>query len=171
MTRDVLGVRGFRYALETVNPLTGELEITEACNRIPNLGLDFLMRSPFGDTPPIGAFYCLLFTQDFVATGLTTAADIPSNMGEYVDYEETSRPLWDRQYNGAGTYDNAASKAIFTPKNDIFVYGAAMVSNPTKGANDGLLLSVVRFSTRKPLSAGQEAKLVTGLTYIPTTTI
>lgn len=168
MNNDGVGVRGFHYTLETLNPATGLIELTEAYNRIPQLGLDFLIQAPFGDTPPIGAFYCTLFTKDFVPTSLTTAADLPSVMGEFVSYDELSRPLWDRAYNGAGTISNFAAKAVFTPTVDAWAYGACIVSSPTKGAPDGLLLSVVRFGTRKPLSAGEEAKLVAGLTYIPT---
>lgn len=167
-----LRIRGFRHELEIVDLATGEVVHREVkYNRIPQAGLDFLIQSPFGDVPSIGAWYCGLFTKNYVPTANTSAADIPSVMGEFVNYSEATRPLWDRTYNGASTYDNFNSKAVFTPLADATVHGSFIVSNQTKGANTGLLLSVVRFNSVKPLSAGQEAKLTCGLTYIPTNSI
>lgn len=164
-------VLGFRHELEIVDLATGKVIDREVkYNRIPQAGLDFLILSPFGDTPSIGAFYCGLFKNNFVADSNTTSADIPANMGEFLDYTEATRPLWNRAYN-AGTLDNFSSKAVFTPTQDVSIYGSFICSNQTKGANSGLLLSVVRFSTVKQLSTGQEANLVCGLTYIPTSAI
>lgn len=172
MNKDTLKILGFRYELEIVDLATGAVVDREVqYNRIPQAGIDFLIQAPFGDTPPVANFYCGLFTKNFVSSAGTTAADIPVNMGEFVNYSEATRPLWARTYDGAGTYDNFANKAVFTPTQDVTVYGSFIVSNQTKGANSGLLLSVVRFSTVKSLSAGQEARLVCGLTYIPTNVI
>ena len=172
MNKDELKILGFRYELEIVDLATGEVVEREVqLNRIPQAGIDFLIQTPFGDVASIGSFYCGLFRNNFVASGNIIAVDILSNMGEFVDYAETTRPLWVRQYDGAGSQDNFTSKAVFTPTSDATVYGSFIVSNQTKGANSGLLLSVVRFATAKPLSAGQEARLVCGLTYIPTNVI
>lgn len=168
---DSLKVLGFKHELQIVDLATGKLIHREAkYNRIPQAGLDFLMLSPFGDMPSIGSFYCGLYRNNFLADNNTTAADIPSNMGEFVAYSETSRPLWNRDYS-PGTLDNFASKAVFTPTQDATIYGSFLCSNQAKGSGSGLLLSVVRFNTVKTLTAGQEATLVCGLTYIPTTTI
>lgn len=165
-------VLGFRHELEIIDLATGEVIDREVkYNRIPQAGLDFLILAPFGDTPSIGSFYCGLFKNNFVADSNTTAADIPANMGEFLDYTEATRPLWNRAYNNAGTLDNFASKAVFTPEQDATIYGSFICSNQTKGSNSGLLLSVVRFATTKQLSTGQAASLVCGLTYIPTSAI
>ncbi|WP_405118744.1 hypothetical protein [Pseudomonas leptonychotis] len=172
MNTDHLKVLGFRHEFEIYDKATGILLSREVkLNRIPQAGIGFLIQSPFGELPPISTFYCGLFRNNFVADSSTSAADIPAVMGELVDYSEATRPLWERAYDGAGTQDNSASKAIFTPTADRQVYGSFIVSNPTKGANSGLLLSVVRFATAKNLTIGQEAKLVCGLTYIPTNVI
>lgn len=168
MNHDALKILGFRHELQLFDRATGELVHSEVKhNRIPQAGLDFLAQAPFGDVAPITNFYCGLFKNNFLATAGTTAADIPSVMGEFLDYSEPNRPLWDRQYND-GTYDNLGSKAVFTPTKEATVYGSFIVSNQTKGANTGLLLSVVRFSTAKQLSPELEAKLVCGITYVPT---
>lgn len=168
MSSDALKILGFRHDLEIIDLATGEVIDRETqYNRIPQAGIDFLIQSPFGDTPAIGQFYCGLFKNNFVPAAGTSAADIPAVMGEFVDYAEATRPLWERGYNGAGTLSNQASKAIFTPTVDATVYGTFIVANPTKGSNTGPLLSVARFSTVKQLSVGLEARLVCGLTYIP----
>jgi hypothetical protein len=165
-------VRGFLHELSIYDKLTGELVSYEVkFNRIPQAGLDFLIQAPFGDVAQIPNFYCCLFKNDYVPSAATSAADLPSVMGEFVDYSEATRPVWTRGYDGAGTLNNAAAKAVFTPTADASVYGSCIVSNPVKGSNSGLVISAVRFSTIKPLSAGLEAKLVCGLTYIPTNAI
>lgn len=172
MNSDPLMIRGFLHTLEIYDKATGELVEREAkFNRIPQDGIDFLIQSPFGDVASISQFYCGLFKNNYVPVAGTTAADIPGVMGEFVDYSEANRPVWTRSYDNAGTLNNQAAKAIFTPTADATVYGSFIVSNQVKGSNTGLVLSAVRFSTTKPLSAGLEAKLVCGLTYIPTNSI
>lgn len=166
---DQLKILGFRHELEIIDIATGQVVDREVkYNRIPQLGLDFLIQTPFGAVAPIANFYCTLFRNNVLPDDDMTAADLPSVLGELLDYEEATRPAWQRAYNGAGTQDNSAAKAVFTPTAERTVYGSVIVSNSTKGANTGLLLSVARFSTAKVLSPGLEAKLVCGLTYIPT---
>ena len=172
MGSDNLKILGFKHTLEIYDKATGELVEREVkYNRIPQAGIDFLIQTPFGDMASVSNFYCGLFKNNYVPVAGTVAADIPATMGEFVDYSEATRPIWTRAYDNAGTLNNVASKAVFTPTQDATVYGSFIVSNQTKGANTGLLLSVVRFSTTKALSVGLEAKLVCGLTYIPTNAI
>lgn len=172
MIADQLKILGFRHEFEVYDKATGLLVSREVkLNRIPQAGIDFLIQSPFGDVPPVNSFYCTLFRNNVVPEAGMTAADLPGMLGEFMEYQEATRPAWERVYNGEGTFDNLASKAIFTPSAERTVYGTVIVSSPTKGAATGLLLSVVRFSTAKPLSVGQEARLGCALTYIPTNVI
>lgn len=166
--RDGLKLVGFVHELEILDSQGTVIERERVCNRIPQDGLAFLIQTPFGDTPPIANFYCGLFTNNFVPTNGTTAADIPVNMGEFVQYTETSRPIWDRTFVPYGQYTNNDSPAVFTPTTDASVYGSFVVSSPTKGGSDGLLISVARFNTTKAITAGNEARLRTSLTYLPT---
>lgn len=169
MEREQLYVRGFRYDLEIYDVATGEVRSRETrFNRIPQAGIDFLIQAPFGDIASIPSFYCGLFRNNVVPTSGLVAADIPTTLGEFTEYSETTRPEWVKVYNGVGSYDNLASKAVFTPTADRNVYGAFLVSNSAKGSNTGLLLSVVRFTTMKSLSTGEAARLAVSLTYIPT---
>lgn len=164
-----LRVDGFYHTLELYSRLTGELVHSETeHNRIPQEGLDFLIQAPFGLVASVPTFYCGLFRNNYVPVAGTSAADIPSVMGEIVDYAEGSRPAWVYAYNGAGTIDNVANKAVFTPTQERTAIGSFIVSSATKGGNTGLILSVARFATAKVLSPDVEAKLVCGLTYYPT---
>lgn len=163
---------GFIHELELVDKKSGRVISRErVANRVPQDGLAFLIQSPFGDTPAIPTFYCGLFTNNFVPTDGTTAADLPVNIGEFVQYSETVRPTWERTFVPSNQYTNEDDPAVFTPTADATVYGSFVVSSPIKGGTDGLLISVARFSTVKNVSTGIEARLRTSLTYLPNDTI
>lgn len=167
-----LKLDGFTWEIELVDLATGEvIEREVQHNRIPREGLDFLIQAPFGAVAPVGSFYCGLFRANYLPVDGTKAADIPGTLQEFTDYAEPTRPLWERAYNGSGTQDNFASKAVFTPTADAMVYGAFLVAAPAKGSTAGPLISVVRFNTVKPLTAGIEARLATGITYTPTNVV
>src|SRR5690606_17404717 len=116
---DVVKLDGFKWEIELVDLATGEvIEREVQHNRIPKEGLDFLIQAPFGAVAPVGSFYCGLFRANYLPVAETKAADIPNTLQEFVDYAEPTRPLWERAYNGAGTQDNFANKAVFTPTAD-----------------------------------------------------
>lgn len=169
MSTEVLKILGFRHELEIYDKKTGIVISREVkLNRIPQVGIDFLIQTPFGDVAPIPNFYCGLFRNNVLTSDGMTAADIPSVLGEFTEYSESTRPEWQRVYNGAGSYYNTDAKAEFTATAERDIFGSFIVSNPVKGANTGLLLSVVRFSTVKKISPEHPGRLSVGLTYIPT---
>lgn len=168
---DGVKLNGFIHQFELVDPDGHTIDRWEEHNLIPQVGLDFLIQSPFGLASPVAAFYLGLWKNNFVPSSSTVAADIPANMGEFLQYAEGTRPLWQMAYDGVGTIDNSASRAQFTFQQDQLIYGSFMVSNSTKGSNSGLLLSALRFSTAKQVPAGITLNLVCGLTYIPTNVI
>lgn len=141
------------------------------CNRVPQDGIAFLIQSPFGDTAPIPNFYCGLFVNNYVPTDNTTAADIPSVMGEFTQYSETTRPVWERTFTPFNQYDNNLDSALFTPTQDSLVYGSFLVSSATKGSNSGLIISAARYTTAKQLTTGNEVRLRISLVYLPTNTL
>lgn len=162
----------FKHELELFDRRTGQLvDRAVAFNRIPQLGMDFLMLAPFGVTPSIDLWYCGLFSENFVATAATKASDIPTTMREFTAYSEPGRPEWQYSYDGAGTLSNGGDKAVFTPTQDGNVYGSFIASSSEKGGTGGLLLSVARFDTVRNLTADIEAKLSCGITYLPTNAV
>lgn len=164
-------INGFQWKLEVVNPDGTVVDSEAQHNLIPAAGLDFLIRSPFGDVSQISTFYLGLYRGNYIPSPNTTASDIPSNMNEFVDYSETNRPEWQRQLEGVATMDNLTNKAEFTVTQDRTIHGAFLVSNATKGGNSGLLLSCVRFASPKQVTAGQTVKLAGGVTYTSTNII
>lgn len=165
--KDGIKAPAFRYCAELTDKDGVVVDAWEQTNLIPQLGLDLLIQAPFGDAAPVSTFYLGVFTKNYLPTAATKASDIPANMGEFVGYDEETRPLWDKSYDGAGSYDNSSSRAQFTFKQDQVLYGAFLVSEPTKGGNNGLLLSVVRFPSPRSVSAGLTLNVSCGLTYIP----
>ena len=168
---DFVGVNGFTWDLEITNAQGEQIERESNKNLIPAQGMAFLVRSPFGDVEPVSSFYLGLFRGNYVPSAGTTAADIPSNMIEFIDYSEDARPLWERRFDDESSMDNNINKASFTVTQDRTIYGAFLVSQATKGGNSGLILSCVRFSSPKTVSAGQTINLTGGLTYISTNII
>lgn len=161
-------VSGFRYFFRVLNEDDSVAGETVADNLITGDGMEFLMRSPFGDVSPIGNFYCGLWRGNVIPSKGLKATDIPSNLQEFVGYSESSRPEWQRQYDGNGTLDNSdqARIAEFSFTADANLHGAFLVSDPGKGQGSGLLLSCVRFPTPRPVTAGQKGQLIAGITYV-----
>lgn len=157
---------GFVYEHELVDADGKPIGGGRDKNIIPRAGINMLIRSPFGDSPPIGDLYLGLFRNNALPSFSSSAADIPSVLGEFTNYEAPDRPLWDKVYDGEGTYSNADDRAVFDFLSDQIIYGAFMVSVAEKGATDGLLLSAVRFSTPRTVQAGTTLRLGASLTYI-----
>lgn len=169
--KDSLKISGFEWDLQIVNP-DGSIAIEEKNkNTIPSDALNFLMRTPFGDKQPISTFYLGLYRGNYIPTPNTTAADIPTAMNEFVEYSQESRPEWQRKLEGVATMNNLSEKAEFTVTQDRTIYGAFLVSSQVKGTANGLVLSCVRFSSPKQVTAGQLVRLAGGLTYTSTNVI
>lgn len=166
-----LQVDGFKWEFELIDSDGESVESEIKHNLIPSDGLEFLIRSPFGEVSPISTFYLGLFRGNYIPTPSTKASDIPTNMIELVDYAEPMRIEWDNQLNGIATMDNLSNKAEFTITQDRTIHGAFLVSEATKGSNVGLVLSCVRFSSPKQVTAGQTVKLSGGLTYTSTSLV
>lgn len=167
------GVRiiGFKHEVEIVDRFGRTVEKEAKFNRIPQDALSFLIRAPFGDTPPIASFYCGLYTNNYVPTDSTSSADIPSVMGEFTAYSESARPIWDKTFIPFNQYTNNDDLAEYTPTSDGVVYGAFLSSSATKGSGTGLLLSAARFNTAKTLTVGNKARHRVSLVYLPTDVI
>lgn len=166
-----IGFDGFVYQFELRDQAGNLVDAWSEHNLVPQAGLNFLIQAPFGDVAPISAFYAGLYRGNYIPSSATTSADIPGAMNEFVNYSETSRPVWSRTYDGAGTVDNSADRAIFTFTSDATIYGSFLVSSSVKGGNTGLLVSVVRFASPRVIPAGLTLNLTSGITYVPTNVV
>lgn len=162
---------GFEYDIEVVDKATGRVkDVIRGCNLIPAAGVEFLIQAPFGDASPVGSFYMGLFANDYVPTAPVKAVDIPSVLGEFTNYSEAARPLWNRIFDGTSAQSNTGSRAIFTPTVARRIYGCFLVSSSTKGGNTGMLLSVMRFPNPKDVEVGEELRGLAGITYVAANT-
>lgn len=162
-------IDGFHWSAEAYNKQGELVDQWSQHNLIPDEGIGFLMRAPFGDATVTSNFYCGLFKGSYIPTKTSKAADIPT-IGEYVNYSEAERPLWDKSFN-SNTYSNSANKAVFTFSEDQTINGFFLVSSDIKGSANGVLLSIVRFASPKDIPAGIELKVLANLSYISGTTI
>jgi len=163
---DALLARGFVYHGEVIAPSGAVLARHVDYNLIPKVGRAHLAGVIRGTGSPISSWYAFLFAGNFSPTDDTTAADLPSNAGEFTGYQEATRPLWQNAFDGNANIDNLASKFAFTFPTDKRIYGAGLVSVPTKGANTGVLLSIARFTSPRDIPAGSTYTLGVGLTLI-----
>lgn len=166
MKESMVEIDGFTHRFQLLGADGKVLDEWDQHNLIPQAGLDFLIQAPFGDTPPITAFYVALLSGNYLPTSASVASDLPAN--EFVGYSEATRPLWERDYDGVGTLANATNRAQFTFTADRLIYGVVLVSSSAKGSGGGLLLSVVRFASPKQVANGLTLNVVSGVTYVPT---
>ncbi|MGV8917835.1 MAG: hypothetical protein ACOH2R_08555 [Pseudomonas sp.] len=169
---DALIKRGFVYTLDIWTP-DGELVIhdqwTEAPNRIPQQGIDYFANvALLGGLGPISNWYVGMFEGNFVPGSDTTAADLPGSAGETTAYSQTTRPSWDKVYDGVGVVGNVADRASFSFTASKTLYGAFLVSSSIKGGNAGTLLSIARFPTPRQIDAGYTGQLGVAITLVST---
>lgn len=158
---------GFTYDFEVLDRDGNTVQRWQERNLVPLAGVNHMAAALFGDTPAIGTFHVGLFAGNYLPTMDSKAADIPTSMGEFVDYAEATRPVWTRQ-NSNGLISNASARAVFTVNRNATLHGGFLVSNSAKGSGTGLLLSVARFSSPKPVESGQTIRVSGELSLIST---
>jgi hypothetical protein len=113
-------------------------------NLCPDEYIDYFLGASMAGVAPVTSWYILLFSDNHTpAVGDTYA--IPG-FTEAVGYDEATRPVWDDAGVSAKSMTNTASKASFTMDGtDATIYGAALVSDSTKGdqAASGAVLGPV----------------------------
>lgn len=164
MKRKKLGVD---YCFELLDASGNLIDKWPVQNLVPLPGVNHLAATMFGDAAAIGTFHVGLFSGNYLPSMASAAADIPTSMGEFVGYSEATRPVWQR-LNTDGIISNAHARAAFTLTSNVTLYGGFLVSNNAKGAGTGLLLSVARFPTPRPVEAGMVIRVAGELSLIST---
>jgi len=157
----------FTHHFELLNPDGSLARAWEVPNLIPQVGVDYIAKAIFGDTAAIGTFYMGLYQGNYTPTPPTTAADLPVNAQEFLQYSEATRPLWNRTYDGVGAISNINNRAEFTCTQNARLYGGFLVSSNVKGGSTGLLLSIARFDTPADVTAGQTLRAYSTINLIP----
>lgn len=129
---------------------TGEIKWEEKThNIITNEGLDHILDVLLHGDTQTDPWYCLLF--DTNTTPLATHTYAVPGFTESEDYDEATRPEYEEAASSSQSITNSANRATFTMSGTTTIYGAALVSDNTKGdvAGGGILLCSGLFTNEK----------------------
>lgn len=105
---------------------------------------------------PVAGWYVGLIGANVTPSENDTAQSALGASGTYQEftaYEGGVRPTFQCAFQGAGV-NNTANPATFQFSVNATVYGVFIVSNSTKGSNQGILLSAARFGSPRQFSQG-----------------
>lgn len=129
-------------------------------------GLTSLLDIMFHDATQIATWYIAVFSDDY--TPLVTNTYATPGYTESSAYTEANRPAFVEAAAASKSITNSASKATFTINATVSIYGAALVSDNTKGdtvAASAVLYNVSQFSSGvKAVESGDTLKVTITLT-------
>ena len=131
-----------------------------AKNLLTTQALNYLLETGLRDGAAQGAWYLALFSGSYTPTAAITAENFSATAGEITSategYTETSRRPWTSVAVSGGVTDNTAARASFTiaTATSLTIRGAALLSDPTKGGTNGVLMSIARFPNDRVEYAG-----------------
>lgn len=157
---------GFVFTGEVIAPDGTILQSGSDANLIPQVGVNQLASLITGTGSIISTYYVGTFANNYVPTSATTAADLPTNAGESVAYSQTTRPVWNKTYDGVSVISSFASRADFTYTAAATLYGGFLVSDSTKGGGGGVLLSIARFATPYSVPNGSTFRLGVSISLV-----
>jgi len=163
---DEIRLPGFRYQCVIVDPNGVEVDRFVSRNLMPQQALDYFAGAVTGIGSVVPAWYIGLFANDYTPVPSVTAAVLPTTVGEFTGYSEATRPQWEGVYDGIGRVDNESAIAEFSVEQDVTLYGAFLVSDPTKGSGTGIILSISRFPSPKEIEAGSTFKVRAGINIV-----
>lgn len=126
-------------------------------NLLVDEGLDYLLTVGLFNGTKIGTWYLALYGGNYTPVAALTAASFPATASEITSttegYTETVRQTWVPTAPNPNIIDNVASKAAFTiaTASSLVVYGAALLSESTRGATTGTLMSATKFAAARTL--------------------
>jgi len=139
-------------------------DVTVDHNLVTNEGLDALLDIMFHGTSQIGTWYIALFNDDHtVAAGDTYATP---GYTESSNYDEANRPAFTEATAASQSMTNSANKATFTMSTSETIYGAALVSDNTKGdtAATATLFGAAQFAASKAVEDDDTLKITVTIT-------
>lgn len=135
------------------------IEEFEDHNLVVNEGLNSLLNVMFNGATQITTWYLGVFEGNYTPVASVTAATITSASTESTAYASATRPEYVEAAASSQSITNSASRASFVFNATKTIYGAFLVSNPTKSATSGTLFSAARFGTAKAVESGDELLL------------
>jgi len=126
-------------------------------NLLTDEGLIYLLSVGLNNGTKIPTWYLSLYAANYTPLPGLTAASYPATASEITSntegYIESTRPIWTPTAPTTPLIDNLANKASFTiaTASSLTVNGAALLSEATKGAITGKLISATKFSAPRTL--------------------
>lgn len=126
-------------------------------NLLPDEGLIYLLSVGLNNGTKLATWYLSLYAANYTPLAGLTAASYPATASEITSntegYTESTRPVWTPTAPTTPLIDNLANKAAFTiaTASSLTVNGAALLSEATKGAVTGKLVSATKFSAARTL--------------------
>jgi len=125
-------------------------------------GLEHVLGVAFSQVTQITQWFVLLYNTDTTpVAGMTYASPL---FTESTHYSEANRPQWQEGGVSSKVITNSANKASFTMSTAETIYGAALVSDNTKGdqvASGAVLYNVAAFSGGSKTVASSDILKVT----------
>lgn len=126
-------------------------------NLLPDEGLIYLLSVGLANGTKLAAWYLSIYSGNYTPLAGLTAASYPATASEITSntegYTESTRPVWTPTAPATPLVDNLANKAAFTiaTASSLTVNGAALLSEATKGAVTGKVVSATKFGTARTL--------------------
>jgi hypothetical protein len=154
---------GFKYLVNIIRD-GAVIDSFEAHNLMPTEGQNHMLSTEYKSGTPVGTWYVGLFEGNYTPVLGDTAAAFPAAATECTAYVLGTRTPWVPGTVAGGILDNTASVSAFTMNATKTVYGGFVSSAAAKGAVTGVLTSVVRFPSPKPLLSGDILQVTAGIT-------
>lgn len=126
-------------------------------NLLPDEGLMYLLTVGLYNGTKLPTWNLALYAANYTPLANLTAASFPATASEITSntegYTESTRPVWTPSAPSTNMIDNLANKAAFTiaTASSLVVNGAALLSESTKGAVTGKLVSATKFAAARTL--------------------
>ena len=126
-------------------------------NLLPDEGLMYLLTVGLYNGTKLPTWHLSLYSANYTPLASLTAASYPATASEITSnsegYTESTRAIWTPSAPTNNMIDNLANKAAFTiaTASSLTVSGAALLSEATKGAVTGTLVSATKFAAPRTL--------------------
>lgn len=153
---------GFKYLVEVIDPSGKVVDSSVEKNLMPLEGQHYVLESLFKGGAVAATWYIGLYSGAYTPSQDDVMATFSAQATEATDYVESLRQAFVPGSVDAGNVSNVLSKAEFEFPSDKIITGGFMSSAAGKGGTSGVLISAVRFSSPKSLSAGSILRVTAG---------
>lgn len=156
---------GFIYDVQCFKR-TGELKWREVVhNLVPTAAQNYIIEAALLSGSRYTSWYVGIYNNNYTPVPSDTMASFSPNAGEEINYDETTRVLYDPDAVGAGLILNDTNPAVFTFSAARTVRGGFLCSSSEKGGTTGLLLSAALFSSPRSVEADEVLNVKGGLQF------